>query len=338
MNRLVLLALVLASTGCHRTESGPEAKPSPSVVSPAKLAPSALTALGPAIAAADLRVEARRGILSGPDLLLERHRAKLEAHFGGSVPYPLAFQVVAVGGNHAAVLLQATRGEARPLVWLLDDHGDLVWTKEHPIGGVKPGVSEPTLAPGPDGHVCLAWCNGATESVALRRWAEDGGAFADYDALHVDGCDALSVLYWPGRGWVLAIATHGGATLERLDENGERAWGKDGVWMPWTWPSAAPVSLALDTPDTLLLFRLGQSGGEGSGQYVFASRWSLDGRAMWPGPLSLKRLPSPVSDPLVRLVLEPSTDGAVRAILDGNVTPGPPTVVEVTSDGTVMRR
>ena len=164
------------------------------------------------------------------------------------------------------MLLQATHGDAHPLVWLLGANGELLWAKEHPIGGAKPGVTEASLAPGPDGHVCIAWCNGSTDSIAFRRWADDGGAFADYDALRVEGCDALSVLYWPGRGWVLGAAFRGGAVLELLNENGERMWGNDGLSLPWTWPTAAPMSLALDTQDSLLLFRLGQSGGAGLGR------------------------------------------------------------------------
>ena len=210
--------------------------------------------------------------------------------------------------------MQATAGEARAMaamVFLLDAAGTLVWAKDHPLGGVKPGVSEPSLAAGPDGHVCLAWCNASTDSVALRRWAEDGGAFADYDALHVDACDALSVLYWPRHGWLLAVAWHGGATLQLVTLNGGHAFGNDGMRLPWMYRAPAPVSLALDTPDSLLLFRLGQSGDEGSSEYVFASRFSPEGRSMWPGPLSLKRLPNQTRDPSVRVVLAPAA-GLVR--------------------------
>jgi hypothetical protein len=293
--------------------------------------------LGAAIASADLRVEARRGIAVESDPLLVRHRARLDAHFGAPSPYPLTFQAIAVDGGKSAVLLEATRGERRPVAWLLDARGEIVWAKDHPMGGVKPGVSEPALTPGPDGHVCLAWCNASTDSIALRRWAEDGAAFADYDAFHVDECGALSVLYWPRRGWVLGIAARDGATLELINENGERAWGNDGVALPWTWSTAAPVSLALDTLESMFLFRLGRSGSAGSGEYVFASRWSPDGRPMWPGPLSVKQLPGKVNDPRARLVLTPGKEGAIEAALPEGVA-GPRVVVEVLSDGSVARR
>jgi hypothetical protein len=338
--RRVATAVALALLGAACRRNAPEqadAAPAPTSVASASPRPAGLSALAPAIATADLRVEARRGTLPGPDPLTERHRAALEAHFGGPVPYPLAFQVATISPDRAAVLLQATRGEARPIVWLLDASGAIVWAKEHPIGGVKPGVSEAVIAPGPDGHVCLAWCNAATDSIALRRWAEDGGAFADYDAVHVDACDALSVLYWPRRGWVLAAAFPGGATLELVNENGSRVWGNDGLALPWTWRGAAPVSLALDTLDSLLLFRLGQSGGAGSGEYVFATRWSPDGRPMWPGPLSLKRLPAPIADPLVRVVLTPGAEGTIRATLPGGALSIGDVDVEVASDGAVSR-
>jgi hypothetical protein len=284
-----------------------------------------------AIAVADLRVEGIRGIASAADTLLGRHRAPLDAHFGGTAPFPLSFQVATIERNQVALLLQAAAGDRRPLLWLLNSKGEIVWTKERPNGGAPPGNSELVVTPGPDGHVCVAWCNRATNSVAFRRWAEDGSSFADYDALHVDDCDALSVLYWPRRGWLLAVAYDTGATLELIDENGERKWGVDGLSLPWIWSGAAPVSLALDTLDSFMLFRVGRSGGEGSSEYLFASRWSADGRPLWPGPSSLKRLTSKLPDARTRVELRPSADGAIRATVGS-------TTAEVLSDGTILRR
>lgn len=333
-----LLGAVLA-TACHRASSSvPAPSSAPSAVLPAPSSPSVFDALAPAVAAADLRVEARRGFLTRPDPLLEPHRAILEKHFGGVIPFPISFQVVSAGPGRSAILLQATSGEARPMAFLLDATGSLVWTKDHPLGGVKPGVSEPSLAAGPDGHVCLAWCNASTDSVALRRWAEDGGAFADYDAFHVDACDALSVLYWPGRGWILAVASRVGATLQVLTENAGHALGNDGMPLPWLFRAPAPVSLALDTMDSVLLFRLGQSGGPGSTEYVFASRFSPDGKPMWPGPLSVKRLAAPLRDPAARVVLAPGANGAIRATLPAAATGGEAVSVEVASDGAITRQ
>jgi hypothetical protein len=223
------------------------------------------------------------------------------------------------------------------MAFLLGERGEMVWTKDHPLGGVKPGASEPSLASGPGGHVCLAWCNASTSSVALRRWAEDGGAFADYEAFHVDGCDALSALYWPEHGWVLVVATRAGATAQLVTENGVHAFGLDGMGLPWLWRAPAPVSLALDTPDSLLLFRLGQSGGAGTAEYLFASRWSPEGRQMWPGPLSVKRLSVPVRDTTARVVLSEGEAGAIRATLPGSATGAAEIAVDVGSDGTVTR-
>jgi hypothetical protein len=340
----VFVALVPLD-GCHRKSDGkdapaeaPSAASSGSLVSPAR-AETSLATVADAVALSDLRFEARRGTATHPEPLLDAERAVLEKHFGGAAFYPLAFQVVSAGMGRHAVLLSRTEGDARPFVFLFEDGGNVVWTKEHPIGGVKPGVSEPSLASGPDGHTCLAWCNASTDSVALRRWAEDGSAFADYDVLHVDACDALSIAYFPRHGWVIAVAGPGGATLELVSENGELVWGRDGVTLPWTWHGPAPLSLAFDTADSLLVFRLGQSGGAGSGEYVFASRWGADGRPIWPGPLSLKRLDAKVEDPRARLLLTPGPDGAVRATLPGAALEnGHDVVVEVASDGVVTRR
>ncbi|HVU03829.1 MAG TPA: hypothetical protein VHE30_18850 [Polyangiaceae bacterium] len=334
---LLATGLALVFLACKRTPSeAPAASSAPRDVSASSAVGSPFTALGPAIAAADLRVEARRGLLGGPDPLLAAHQAVVDQHFGGRTPYPLAFQVVSAGPGKTAVLLLATRGEARPLAFLLGPSGERVWTKEHPIGGVKPGVVEPSLLSGPDGHVCLAWCNGSTNSIALRRWAEDGSAFADYEAFHADGCEALSALYWPHHGFLLVAATRGGATAELVTDDGRRAFGPDGISLPWLYRAPAPVSLALDTEESFLLFRLGQSGGAGTGEYLFANRFSAEGRPLWPGPVSAKRLTAPAADPSQRIRLDPAPDGSVRATLAA--APGAPAVsVDVASDGAITR-
>lgn len=328
---------------CHRKPPprADEAAPAPKTVASAALETSGLASIVQGMATADLRVEARRGILSASDALVAAHRAELEEHFQGSVPYPLAFQAVATGNGRTAVLVQATSGEARPLVWFFDSAGALGWTKEHPIGGVKPGVTEPSLAPGPDGRVSLAWCNGSTSSVALRQWTDDGGAFADYEALHFDACDALSILFWPHHGWILGVASATGLVLQLVSENGGLEWGRDGTPLPWTHRGTAPASFALDTQDSFMLFRLGTSGGGGPNapDYVFAARYAPDAHPLWPGPLSVKRLPTPVREAKTRIVLEPTNDAAIRARVPAQALGATEdAVVEVAPDGTVTRR
>jgi hypothetical protein len=304
--------------------------------------PSAPTTLAAALRAADLRVEARRGRLSGYDPVLEGHRAALEAHFGGAPPFPLAFQVVSLGPRGSAVLLQATterggaRGESRPLVWALGPRGEMLWTKGNPLGGVKPGVSEVSLASGPDGHVCVAWCNAETNSIALRRWAEDGGAFADYEAFHADDCDALSALYWPHHGWLLAVAYRGGSVLQLVSEGGVHVFGADGASNPWMSLAPSPISFGLDTEQSFLLMRVGQSGGPESPEYVFANRYDGTGKPIWPGPLSVKRLTT-LTAKSARVVLHPGREGGLRATLDAAEAGTDTADIEVLSDGTVRR-
>lgn len=341
---LSLALVVCAASGCHQRaaeEVAPRTSASASAVS---RAPSDLrepATVERLIATADVRVEARRGVVPGPDALLDRHRAELSRHFGDT-PYPLSVQVVRAGEGRSALLMQAAHGEPLPLVWLLDARNEIAWAKEHPIGGVKPGVSEPALSAGPEGRMSLSWCNGGTSSVALRQWADDGAAFADYEIMHFDACDALSILYWPHRGWLVGVAGPAGLSLQLVSENGELRWGRDGMALPWTWRGPATASLALDTQDTVLLFRLGQSGGPGSAEYVFASRYDPEGRPLWPGPVSVKKLGAKVSEIGARIELVPGKDGTIRARPPRTRTTQPTEAaasddeaVDVASDGTV---
>jgi len=107
---------------------------------------------------------------------------------------------------------------------------------------------------------------------------------------------------------------------------------------PWTFLAAAPVSLALDTQDSVMFFRLGHSGGPESAEYLFATRFSPDGRPLWPGPLSLKRLDRHVPDPAIRLLVSPGAEGTIRAELPSVSAAESPVFVDVASDGTVVRR
>jgi hypothetical protein len=96
--------------------------------------------------------------------------------------------------------------------------------------------------------------------------------------------------------------------------------------------------LAIDTPDSVMFFRLGQSGGPASAEYMFASRYSMEGRPLWPGPLSLKRLPAPVRNPAVRVLLAPGPEGTIRAELPAIASGAQEDVVlDVASDGALVR-
>src|SRR5262245_5635614 len=125
MNRasLILAGLsALAPLSCrkHAATTGAASASAPEPSAPTGIRPATTEPLATALASADVRVDARRGFVAEDDPFVVRHRAKLEAHFGGKPGFPLAFQAVAVEGGKAAVLLAAPGPDPKPLVWLLD--------------------------------------------------------------------------------------------------------------------------------------------------------------------------------------------------------------------------
>jgi hypothetical protein len=338
VDRLVVGVLFLA-LGCERSESGgvPPGATVPTVAS-ARVERAPTPGLAALVAAADVRVEARRGVLGGPTDAPPSLVAALEQHHAGVVPYPLAVQVAPTTGGGAAILFQATSGEGRPLVVAVGANLEPRWTKSHPMGGVKPGATEATLASGPNGHVALSWCNPGSGTVALRQWAADGGAFADYEAARFESCEALSVLYWPKKGWLLGVASASSVLLSRITDDGALAWGREGLTLPWTFRGPAPVSFALDALGGFFLARLGLSGGPDSPEFVFVSRHDTEGRQTWPGPLSVKRLDAPSRGPFPRVHLSPTPDGNVRMSVTPEVSgSGIEVAVTVAPDGAVVR-
>jgi len=158
---------------------------------------------------------------------LAPHVAALKAHFGG--PTPLVAQRIDLADANVAWLLSAPGKEPKPLVLVLDPAHALLWSKEHPVGGIEPPVGDVTFAPRRDGGVALFACDPPTRLVAGRMWTADGGPFADYHVLDIDDCDALSSLYWPGHGWLVVAASLDGARAQLLREAGTLAWPQTGL-------------------------------------------------------------------------------------------------------------
>jgi len=161
------------------------------------------------------------------DPALAPHAAVLKAHFGGATP--IVAQRVDLADHNAAWLVSAPGKEPRPIVLVLDPAQKLLWTKEHPVGGIEPPVGDVTIAPRRDGGVALFACDPPTRLVAGRMWTADGGPFADYHVLDIDDCDALSALYWPGEGWLVVATSPEGSRAQILREAGTLAWAQAGV-------------------------------------------------------------------------------------------------------------
>ena len=130
-------------------------------------------------------------------------------------------------GGGAAVLVSRA-DETDPVVLAVDrDH--VLFTREHPVGGITPPALHVTLAPGPERGVALFTFVPAMHLVAARMWADDGNPFAEIVTLTTDACDTLSGAYAAGWGWIVACSSKDGTRAQRLRENLTGAWGTDGA-------------------------------------------------------------------------------------------------------------
>lgn len=215
-----------------------------------------------------------------------------------------------------------------PYAVVTDERGHVLWSKDRAIGGITPPVGELALASGPSNRVVLAACDAPTSSVAARVWDDDGTPFADFEALELDGCEHVSVLYWPRHGWIIVASTTAtGPRAQLLTESGRLAFGGSaGVAIGATWRAAAPVSLALDTPESFVAVQYARSP-----DHALAFRYDANGAALWPAPVDLGAVAG-VKPGSERVPVARPRDGVVRATLaDG-------AVVEIGSSGDVLRR
>lgn len=333
-----IFLVCVAATGCKK-HGGAAAAGS------ASAAPSSQSPLGKGAArgADGWGMQADRGHIAhtSAEPLLGRSRHEVAAHFGGSLPPSLDFQSVPLGGGRLALLLSdrnATRPD--PFVLVLGPHHELLWARKRPLAGIVPGVGHVTLSTGPRGDVALFWFNGPSATVATRMWDVEGGLLMDSQVMETDACDALSVYYWPKHGWVVAAARQSSFLVQLLDENGGRDFGARGKTIASRWRAAAPVSIAPDTADSLILFQLGYlelAPNARSGDHLMAYRYDAHGTPLWRGALDAGRLPSRVTDESTRVRVLHTGPGKVLASLPDSAAGGH-FQVEVRSAGTAELR
>jgi hypothetical protein len=291
-----------------------------SASAPARLSSSSVTS--PSMAGLFTPVEARRAIVTrlADEPFVLPQAAAIEKHFGASY-LPLALQDALLANGDHALLLTSTKRARReagvdagvddaPLLMLVTGDKKLVWSKERPVAGVVPGVTEIAIAPAPDGRVFLTLYDPPTRVVAGRIWDADGAPFGDFQLMTLDACDALSTFWWPGRGFVVVAAWHGAARAQMLTEGGMLAWG-EGAPMGAAWREAAPISLVHDGTDGFIAVQ--HAHGE-DGDHALAFRYDRLAKMTWPRPLDLGVVPR-VADPKTRIPLTRVLPGLVETKL-----------------------
>jgi hypothetical protein len=296
-----ILALLLA--GCSRPGSdaappaasatAPQASTDPPApgasADPTPIAPTVEVLAAPHVHAP---AEAQRSVLRRPEDLpgIGAQAEALRAHFDGGAPWPLEAQVVPIAGERRAALLYGGPRDRNPILFFLDAKDSLLWSRERPLAGTRQIFTEMALMPGPRGEVALAWCDIPTQIVGLRRWSPEGIPLADFEIASVDVCEALSALHWPGHGFLAVASQNGAARAQLLDEAGKRAWGPSALELPWKARPSAPVSIAVDTEVSVMLFQVGDLPKEGAGvapDRVLAMRYDTLGTTLWAHPIDL---------------------------------------------------
>jgi len=318
MRRLAFLVLVVAAA-CKKDEPAPVAVDAAAPVESAK----ATSTPPPAVDTGE-PIEARRKKVTKleDEPALVAASDALKKHYGGRVPKELSLQIAG-----RAVLVD---GPEKPFAILVDATGAVRWTKERPAAGIMPPVGPLALAGGPNGRIALAVCDPPTTRVALRIWDDDGSPFADYDAMDMDDCTTLSLLYWPRTGWLI-VATRPGTTKAQLvKENGSMPW-RRGMEIGARSVTGAPASVAVDSDDSFVLVQYGALSAEpGARPHAVAFRYDVHGAPLWPSPADLGAAPVARIDD--RIALDRPKIGVVHATLAKGVE------ADLTSNGRVTQR
>ncbi len=277
-------------------------------------------------------------------------QALLAKHFtadGGALTPAGGFDVQSVdltaSGRRAVLVMEAGKAsasDARPLLVIADEHEHdrVVWSRERPIGGIMAPVGPVAIAAAPAGRVALAACDPPTNIVALRIFDDDGSPFADFQALSIDGgCDAIALLYWPKRGWIVAVARQQSTRARLVSEDGAGAWGQGlDLGARSRAGRIAPPVLAVDTDDTFVLVQIVQpDGADGAPLHALAFRYDARGTAIWPAAVDLGEVPASAKGSLPRVRLAQTKPG-VRVTFPG--TPGQEREVDLKPSGDVTPR
>jgi hypothetical protein len=209
-----------------------------------------------------------------------------------------------------------------------DASGVIAWTKDRPAVGITAPIGPMAIAAADAGRVALAICDPPTKRVALRIWDPDGSPFADFDAMDVEDCAAISLLYWPRRGFVIVTSRAGETRAQLVAVNGSLAW-RRGVDLGSRTTTGAPASLAADGPDSFVLVQRGPASGEDAREHALAFRFDANAGPLWASPVDLGELPRDRVDE--RIPLTRPRGGVVRATVARQYD------VEITSMGTVSR-
>ncbi len=331
---------LLFLAACSRSEpkpAPPDAAPPAPIASATATTTATASATGTSTATPSPRlppIEARRAKATRveDDPALVAAAGELRKHFGGTIPRELALQIAdrPEGRGRALLVTDATKAGGDPFALAVDAAGALKWTKERPAAGIVPPIGPLAIAAGPSGRVVLAVCDPPTTRVALRLWDEDGSPFADFDAMDMDDCTAVSVLYWARRGWVVVASRAGTTRAQLVSESGALVW-RRGTDVGARSVTGAPASLAADSDESFVLVQYGALSAEpGARPHALAFRYDVHGEPLWPAPADLGA--APTTRPDDRIVLTRPKPGVVHATLAKGVE------IEVTSNGTVTNR
>lgn len=173
--------------------------------------------------------EARRTTLRSLDRepLLRSQLTRLREHFAPSTGGPFLVDRADLASGRVAVLVSRA-DETDPIVLVLD-RDELLFAKNRPTAGITPPVLHTTIAPGPERGVAVFAYVESMHIVAARMWADDSNPYADIEVFHPEACDALSVAYEAGVGWIVACSSKTGTRVQRLRENLTGGWDREGI-------------------------------------------------------------------------------------------------------------